>query len=125
VFTGLHAVTDRRSHERVRLRTADLLWAVLLLLGPVVAGIIYWVGISTSRVKVPTDFLKYRDCGSPLLDSAPAGDAECAQHMSSLRVVVLSALAVFLMLLTFAIVRVVREYREKRAARALHLAESG
>jgi hypothetical protein len=109
-------VAGRAGTERegVRLRTADLFWVVLLLLGPLVAGVTYWVGISTSRVKVHTDFLKYRDCGSPLLDSAAAGDAECAQHMSNLRVIVLSALAGFLVLLSFATVRLVREYREKR-----------
>jgi hypothetical protein len=117
VITGLHAATDRRSHERLRLKSADLLWVVLLLLGPIVAGITYWAGISSSRVKVHTDFLVYRDCGSPLLDRAPAGDAECARHMSNLRLVVLSAFVVFLLMLSFATFRVIREYREKRPLR--------
>jgi hypothetical protein len=108
---------DREFLDRPRLRTADLLWVVLLLLGPIAGAIAYWAGISNSRVKVHTDFLKYRDCGSPLLDSAPQGDAECAQHMSNLRLVVLATVVVFLVSLTLAAARVFREYRENRPIR--------
>jgi hypothetical protein len=112
--TGLHHGVSTPLDGRPRLRSLDPLWIVLLLFGPVAAAITWWLGVSTARVKVHTDFLKYRDCGSPLLDSAPVGDPECATHMRNLRGVVFVVLAIFLAMLILSVIRVIREARSRR-----------
>jgi len=106
-------LAERTVAEKARLRSADLLWVLLLLGGPIIGGVTYWLGLSTSHVKVHTDFLTYRDCGRPLLDSAPAGDTDCAHHINHLRLALGSLVATYLFLLAFAAVRVIRESRAR------------
>lgn len=107
-------IYDQERAARPRLRSLDTLWVVLLLLGPVTAGATFWLGFTMSRVTMITDFVKYRDCGVPLLDSAPADDAQCASHMNHLRLAVALVAGLFLFLLLAAASRVIQELRNRK-----------